>query len=870
MYSFNIQSPLLVFDEVHRETGTIERTCIFTNNTNQDVELEVSYDFSEHSWIQIYGPQQNGRDIVDGDLLCLQPGENRALLSLNTDNFNFPDARFRGRVLFADRADRQSRDWLEISFERVQEFKPFVGYAAIDLGTSSSTIALYHIRGNAVSRMPWTPALEGSESTVPSAVYLESFHRFVQRERSGYLVGRDALRKCRETTPKDPRCLQLGTKRLIGARRTLVTDERGAGGFVDPLDVLYALGKHLRERAQSHPDVHALIRKVNVTYPPTWSHRELSRWKELFQRLGYGADEVDFSLDEASAAGLFYIYNCVRESDSLKKLVQDLLPTEEDLLEDGQRGKGYVLDLLCFDFGGGTTDLALIEAKLEVFEKRLRLRLSLIGSDSYNFGGDQVTLAVFRILKRRLAMALCDPVRMHEDVIGRPNGRETQPVRSYHEFLRGDEEAEFVLPDSPTSTFSGQPGDSADAPAGRRTIQENWGYLCAHLTSESLEAEIEDAVDQLFPTRFFSSDADPCRIDARRNFDWLWDQAEQLKISLLGEVQSRHRESPFPSFSTLKGVRRGVSLRDVPLHFVSETIPWAGEPVCESLISVGADELWSAVAGNLREAVARARELAGSKTIDRVVLSGQSCRMPMVRWLLSSSRGEGGIGIPPAKIEFDEANAKAGVSKGACLLNVVRETLVGFDLDVADFKANLLSDIFYVEVDGSHRTLFAAGAIDDLAYVEETPELRSFPKYLSIFYGSESNLIGQFLLDDEGERLPPVPASAGSSALAGRNGAALANHADVLELRETNRDLYTEIVAELLRWSEPERIAWMESTATPGSSTQPRYRFYLTRNHNLFAVRDRGPGRKSLFPLEAAEMTFRGPLPHQDPFSGIH
>ncbi len=817
MYSFTIQSPLLVFDQVHRETGTIERTCIFTNNTTREVELEIRYDFSEHSWIQIYGPDQNGRDLVDGRLLCLRPGENRALLSLNTDNFNFPDARFRGRVLFEDKADSESRDWLEISFERVEEFKPFTGYAAIDLGTSSSTIALYHVRRDAASRVPWTPALEGSESTVPSAVYLESFDRFLQGERSGYRVGREALRRCRESTPRDPRCLQLGTKRLIGARRTLVIDERGAGGFVDPLDLLYALGKYLREKAQSHPDVHALIQKVSVTYPPTWSHRELGRWKELFQRLGFKDHELDFSLDEASAAGLFYIYNCVRESDSLRKLVQDLLATEEDLLEDGQRGKGYVLDLLCFDFGGGTTDLALIEARFEIFEKRLRLRLSLTGSDSYNFGGDQVTLAVFRILKRRLAMALCDPARMHEELIGRPNGGAVQPrpVRSYHEFLRSDEDAEFLLPESLTSTFSGRPGAPVDALPSRGVIQENWGYLCAHLANETLEAEIEDAVDQLFPTRFFSSDADPCRVDARRNFDWLWEEAERLKISLLGEVQSRHRDARFPSFSTLKGIRRGISLRDVPLHLVTERIPWAADAVCESLLSVGADELWTAVAGNLREAVARARKLAGAKTIERVVLSGQSCRMPMVRWLLSSSRGEGGIGIPPAKIEFDEANAKAGVSKGACLLSVMRETLVGFDVDVADFKANLLADLFYVEVDGSHRNLFAAGAIDDLAYVEETPELRAFPKYLSIFYGSERQLIGQFLFDDQGERLPPVPASAGSGALAGRNGSGPASHRDLLELRETSRDRYAEIVSDVLRWPERERIAWMEETADP-------------------------------------------------------
>ncbi len=245
----------------------------------------------------------------------------------------------------------------------------------------------------------------------------------------------------------------------------------------------------------------------------------------------------------------------------------------------------------------------------------------------------------------------------------------------------------------------------------------------------------------------------------------------------------------------------------------------------------------------------------------------------MVRWLFSSSRGEGGLGIPPSKVEFDEANAKAGVSKGACLLNVMRETLVGFDVDVADFKANLLSDIFYFEVDGSHRVLFRAGAIDDFAYVEEIPDpgsSGSFPKYLSMFYGSENNLIGQFLFGGDGEPLPPVPASAGSSPLAGRNASALVSHSEVMASRDKNREQYADIVSELLRWTERERIAWMEQTATSGSPSRPCYRFYLTRNHNLFAVRDSGAGSKQLFPLDAAELAFRSPEPQQDPFSGIH
>jgi len=880
MPNFTIQTPLMVFDRVHRRTGTIERTCIFTNEKSERLELEVRYDFPEHSWVQIYGGPPNTGAPIDGQALILQPGENQVLLSLNTDNFNFPDRRFKGRISFQEKEEGAFRDWIEINFEDVLDLEPFLGFAAIDLGTSSSTISLYHIQRDAVRREPWTPRLERNETEIPSAVFIKNYQKFSRGAEGGCLMGEEALQAYRGRNPRDPRCLQLSTKRLIGSSRVLATDEKGTGGFVDPLNILHSLGKFVREQFQNHQDVQALLRKVSVTFPPTWSYRHLSRWRELFQRLGFREQDLDLSLDEASAAGLFYIYNCLKERDSFNKLLQDLLPSEAELSENGTHGKSYTLNLLSFDFGGGTIDLALLEARLEILSKTVRLRLSLLGSDSCDYGGNQVTLTVFKILKRRLAMSLCDPSRMHEERVGSAARVPAEPPAPVWLPPRpgslgtGARETTFLLPDgsrgagwTPRSCWDECSGRME---ASREVLLQNWGYLTAHISRPQLERDLEDAVDTIFPTRFLPSQKDLFRFEAKKNFDWLWERAEHLKRQIFDAVNREHGSEDFPSFDCLKKFRMGISLQDIPDRKREERIPWSDDPVCSSIISVGADEIFDGISQPLETALAKARNLAGSRRVDRVALSGQSCRIPVVRWMFSRPNNEGGLGIPAAKIDFDEENAKAAVSKGACLLHVMRETLVGFDVDIADFNANLLADIFYLQVDGTQKILFRAGSIDDFTYFEETPETRSFPKYLSVFYGSEQNLIGQLMFGQAGEDLSATRISALRKLQAAEETSSFPSHQEVLQLRENDRPEYARRATALLKLSDRERIAWMEETAAPGTPENPVYRYYLTRNHALFAVCHGGEADRRLHELRSSEGIRFGLNPQENPFSGIH
>jgi len=853
--AFSIQSPLFVFDRAVRGTGVIRKTCIFLNETEETLGLEVAYGFKEHSWLQIL--MEHAKPDPP-DRLVLDPGETRVHFLINTDSSNFPYERFLGRVYFreAEAEAEAAERWIEINFECIEELRDFDGYAAIDLGTCNSTLSLYDLHLNAVEGMPWNPVFENGSIDVPSAVFIRDFAGFRRGAAESTAIGTEALRTYRSGLTLDPRSLQLGTKRLIGSRRVLAVDGQGSGGYVDPVDLLTMLARFIRERAQNHRDVNARLKRLMVTFPPTWDYNQINRWKEVFRRLGFEEDELDLSLDEASAAGLFTIYQWVKEEDSRNHLLQDLLSSWQEVAEGAEKGDRYTLNLLSYDFGGGTTDLAFIQAQITTFKDVIRLRIALKGSDSLNYGGDRVTLAIFRVLKRRLALALHDPDRYR----GR-GGEAAENARLEAEETSGF----FLLPATSPGIGSARSDEAANA---GRLLDAGWTEIEAGLPLESLGPELEEAVDAVFPTRFQRSSAEPISIRAKRNFGWLWDRAEMMKREMFREANQRAGLHAM-SGDGAEDVEGAIRLREVPPEVLGRSLQ--DTDLGEIKVGVTIGEVYRAIREPLETALERARRLVGDARLDRVVLTGQSNWIPLVRRLFTRARSEGGFGVAPEKIAFDAANAKAAVSKGACILRVMRDTLVGFEVDVADFKANLLSDIFYNNTVGGRRVLFSAGAIDDFSYVEEAPDPRSFAEHLAIFYGGPETLLGQFDFRDRGQALPAADEHVAEACRELGREEAFPEHAELLRLREQDHPSYVRTVSAMVEWPERVLIAWMERTAaSPEGGERPIYRYYLTRNRNLVAVRDAGGGEKRLFTLQP-EGSFEASVPaRENPFSGIH
>ena len=853
---YSIEVPLLAFERVYRGTGRIRKTCIFRNPGEEAVDLQVRYGFKEHSWLGVFHAEPRPEAAVEDDTvrppgsISLHPGETRVHVVMNTDNANFPYDRFRGRVYFDEPEGTAGGRWLEISFEEIEELRDFEGFAAIDLGTSNSMLSLYHLRRDAVTGMPWSPVLDDERGEIPSAVFVKDLSKLRTLTEGACTVGVQAILDYQDALTHDPRTLQIGTKRLIGAGRVLVADEQGAGGYVDPLNVLYMLGRHIRESAQNHDDIRARLRRLIVTFPPTWDYRQINRWKEVFARLGFSEDELDLSLDEASAAGLFYVHEWTKDADARNRLIQDLLPSWQEVHEGSQRGDRYTLNLLSFDFGGGTIDLALIEVHLTLMEDIIRLRIALKGSDSMNYGGDQVTLSIFKILKRRLAMVFADPERW---IHGNDDGQEDRKQE--------DNSGLFLLPGQ--ELYRRGSGRNRDERA-RQQIIEAWDDLQTRPPAESLSSELEDAIDLLFPTRFWRSDEEPLSARAKRNFGWLWDRAEQLKRQLFREA-SRRLEGVSLVDDEVEEIEGGIPLADIPEEIVQGEL--RGTALTEGRVSVRIGEVYQAIRGPLENAVLRGRKLTGGSRVDRVVLTGQSSWIPLVRRLFMQAKSEGGFGLPPNKIEFDEENAKAAVSKGACLLRVMRDTMVGFEVDVSDFKANLLADIFYKNPLGERRVLFGAGPIDDFGYFEDDPDPTSFAQHLAIFYGAPENILGQFDFSTPGAPLDDFSGLARELATS-LGLESLPTPKELARIRTRDNATYQRISSGLLDWPQRSLIAWIEQDAS-ASSDRPVYRYYMSRNRNLVAVRDRG-GEKRLFSMVLDERFDSYASARENPFSGVH
>src|SRR5690606_9366976 len=199
--------------------------------------------------------------------------------------------------------------------------------------------------------------------------------------------------------------------------------------------------------------------------------------------------------------------------------------------------------------------------------------------------------------------------------------------------------------------------------------------------------------------------------------------------------------------------------------------------------SVSVAEIYEAIRRPLEAALARARRLERDGPVHRVVLTGQSSWIPLVRRMFTRPRSEGGFGLAPDKVVFDAENAKAAVAKGACLLRVMRAAMVGFDVDVSEFVANLLADIWYESPLGGRRVLFGAGLGDELRFVEERPDPASFARCLSVFSDAPAILLGQFDFRSQGEPLPDFRPSARATAHALALPDDFPSHAELLELR---------------------------------------------------------------------------------------
>jgi molecular chaperone DnaK (HSP70) len=296
---------------------------------------------------------------------------------------------------------------LDLQLLPLRSMPIYSGYAAIDFGNTSSALVLsdtnqrdqfdlvaadVRTRTGVVGR-PVQTALRISAIKAPAKP--GGFFHYKT------MIGSQSLEE------SDAGWLVLGAKRLLSDRKK---DAAGGSDLVvlgnqihhvpaeDPAEVfIMQMLQGMFFHRQSKP------RSVAITCPTTFTGSEVARLKRTVARSflraeGRGAsnfregmadDCVPLVIDEASAAAFYFAYRDFIDGPGRMPAFRYLYPNG--------------LHMLLYDCGGGTTDLALV--RLEA-RGGGHVEISVLGRAGHRqFGGDFITLQVFRLLKAKFAAA---------------------------------------------------------------------------------------------------------------------------------------------------------------------------------------------------------------------------------------------------------------------------------------------------------------------------------------------------------------------------------------------------------------------------------------------------------------------------------
>ena len=581
-----------------------------------------------------------------------------------------------------DNAPLTEPDQIRLTLRDVMPPPPYAGYVAIDLGNTSSSLAC-------IDRAVAGRGLAGRVNLLRLETDLEARPRLGTRGepiRSSLRIDRIRVNDF-ATTGWHPKIalwvvdrlaempgigeVIVGPKRQLASRdwetlRTLqvynTIRESPQASIVSlrvpkrlPAELfLCRLLEKFREASNREP------MRLAITYPTTYTRRELNQLSQVVQRawLRFRYKEQDdkevavaikkrmetidqervserdegicLLLDEATAAAFYFLYRKIFDRPGG-------LPRFRYVYPQG-------LNMLLYDCGGGTTDIALVRAVVKPDSPQFLTIRVLDRTGLRDFGGDEITIAAFRVLKARIALA----------VASRRGGFEVD------------------LGNFPQKAKAASLDD----------------YLRQH----------EDAIDEVVPTKFQPTHPN---VESRRNQEraqaiWIW--AEWLKAHL-----SRSGDGTAPAFDPPMDLRQHIGkLIDVGIHEeeVTRFIAEIGEQVerwmvdalirgaversvrkCNKLIARPRpeeeapppsepdvdDDPDAAALENTAPSQPPDEWKDGEDTLDVhwVVIAGNASRYPLIREMLQTQ-----LDIAFRKTRFeplDYENLKHAVAKGAAL-----------------------------------------------------------------------------------------------------------------------------------------------------------------------------------------------------------
>lgn len=395
---------------------------------------------------------------------------------------------------------------------------------------------------------------------------------------------------------------------FIDAKGKVIVDRH------DP--VAFSAIRHIIETAEKK--INGAVKDITVTYPANWPPHRRNTIRELLRACGIA--KVDTGFDEATAGALYYIW---------RELLTDQFTAFDGFLSRSKVNENnkeatqiYFQNYLVFDMGGGTTDVALLEIQLE--EQKLLpqretglegryfvLKPSIIGlTGDENYGGDNVTLAVFRILKTKLALN--------------------------------------VLKSKAPINLDSHP-----------SIKENFDRLLDWMNDpepEEAYKSVKSLINEIVPTQFKSQP------ENRTSFFRLWKEAEYIKRDFSTEMEgATYRESRRADGEILQSVINLSNSTDVIVfrEEMEKLIQPSVEKIFQKIQQLSVQP--NKVSPEIHKVI-----LTGSSSKLRIIK--EQVKKNLGRPTVEHSNSTASIfKYDESKVVFSEKDAKLAVARGACL-----------------------------------------------------------------------------------------------------------------------------------------------------------------------------------------------------------
>ncbi|MCD4658423.1 MAG: hypothetical protein K8S87_12885 [Planctomycetes bacterium] len=591
-------------------------------------------------------------------------------IEVDSDHFNFPTQdkcpiRESITIHFKIGEDIESLN-ITLVIANIKEIPIFQGVMALDFGTSNTCYAYKEPFFDSDDSVQISPE-------IPSAIFYTQVST-----KPRFKTGMEALQLMDEH-PEAIYSYFLSIKRLLGVNReqpffVADTNPQCQGEYFNEIDIASHIIKGFIEDHQKENQVK--IRSFNATYPTLFSRpRKEALKKALIKGLRDANPEISISdsdvklvMDEASAAAFGFIAQEIQSSIEQARTVQDDNRT-----------------ILAFDFGGGTIDIAMIDASTRMTaEGKVEITQIVRGlsGDSY-YGGDNVTLAVFKILKLRLANKIAEKLLRKQETEEAEELASTQKTQTSDDFMnafftdedetdksedlseedkkRRDElikSANVLINDTNPEIrevielmISSNCKTLIDA--FKRFHSENGANIVDENKLYEIAKKVEEAIEILVPTKY--------KVFELKNDPYMKRLAQQVFFELWREAENRKRDAVIKQHE--------VNI-ETPLHAL-KVYSTVDSPEFRE-VKVGYKEIERSVEEDIKQAVRRAKGLYDNvirelKEEDPnydpwklyVVLAGNSSRIPLVQNLLKESF-QNATDIVQAK------NLKGVTAQGSC------------------------------------------------------------------------------------------------------------------------------------------------------------------------------------------------------------